>query len=146
MSQDLTTCIPAIATVVAAADSIKGTQSLPNDIQGEYPFAMVYLLDGEAGNDITQGLIDLVNIAIDILAPTEWSLGTLFPLFNAALDELKVDLVAEVVGSGGHFSNSIDTFAQLRFYFIPEYPFGNIPMLGYRIVMEQVKLVDESIG
>jgi len=150
MTQDLQTCIPAIANVVAATSAIKGVQSLPMDNANDYPFAMVYLLEGNSGNNTSQSLEDLDNIAIDILVPLEWGLGKCFPLLNAAIDELKVDLVKEVTNDvghqGGHFSFSIDTFQDLQIYFLPEYPYGNVQMIGYRIVIMQVKLIQENFA
>jgi len=150
MTQDLQTCIPAISDVVVATTSIKGTQSLPQDNMNDYPFAMVYLFTGGAGNDISQALVDLDNIAIDILVPIEWGLAKCFPILNQCVDEVKVALVKEVVNDGthkgGHFSNSVDTFEGLQFFFLPEYPYGNMPMIGYRIVITDVKLVQEHFA
>jgi len=144
--QTLAAAIPAIATVVAAADSIKGTQSLPKDVNSEYPFAMVYLLTGEGGDDVTQGLMNFMDVAVDILAPLEKGLQKVFPAFNAAIDELLVDFISEVITDGGHFSNTIDTFSGFEVYLVPDYPWGGIPMIGYRIVLKKVKLVVENVA
>ena len=140
----LEAAIPAIAAVVIATDAIKGT-GLPADNQSEYPLAMTYVGDFQGGGDITQGLIMYHNVYIDILAPLEQGLQNIFPVFNAAIDELSTDLITEVVTDGGHFSNTIDTFESLTGYLLPDYPYGNIPMIGYRIVMNGVKLLNESI-
>lgn len=144
-TQGLATAIPAIAAVVAATDAIKGS-GLPANSQSEYPMAMTYVGDFTGGNDVTQGLIMYHNVFIDILAPLEKGLENIFPVFNAAIDELVADLITEVITDGGHFSNTIDTFDTLSGYLVADYPYGNIQMVCYRVVIGGVKLLNESVG
>jgi hypothetical protein len=142
MTQDLETAIPAIATVVVSVSGVNAPSAIPSDNASEYPFAMVYLLEGEVGNDIEGQIVDLHNIAIDLLVPREWDLTESLPVLHPILDDLKVALFTEVTtAGGGHFDNTVDTFATLRILFLPEYQYAGIEMIGYRLVMEGVKMV-----
>ena len=140
--QTIESCIPEIAFVVTHVNGINGAQSTPRENESSYPFAMVYLLDGEVMNDVTQGIIDLHNIAVDLLVPRIWDLADSLPMLHPILDNLKNALWSEVAtSSGSHFNTSIDTFSNLRIQFLPEYPYAGTDLIGYRLIMEGVKLM-----
>ena len=142
MTQTITNAIVEIAEVVAGTTGIKAPQANPRENASEYPFAMVYLLEGDVGSESEGWIVDLHNFAIDILVPREWDLAVSLPLFHPILDTLKVVLFQEVAKTGGGaFNGSIDTFSSLRIMFLPEYNYAGIDMIGYRVMMEQVKLV-----
>lgn len=142
MTQNITNAIAEIAEVVAAVSGINAPQATPRENTSEYPFAMVYLGDGESGSESQGWAIGLHNIAIDLLVPREWDLNDSLPLLHPILDSLNVGLWSEVAKDGaGFFNGSVDTFGNLRFLFMPEYPYAAVEMIGYRLVMEQVKIV-----
>ena len=141
MTQNLENAIVEIAEIVAGVSGINAPQATPRENASEFPFAMVYLMEGEVGSQSEGWIVDLHNIAIDILVPREWDLADSLPLLHPILDALKVALFQEVAKTGGGaFDNSIDTFSNLRMMFLPEYNYSGIDMIGYRVVMEQVKL------
>ena len=142
MPQTIASAIVEIAEVVAAASGINAPQATPRENTNEYPFAMVYLFDGQS-SAMSQGWkIDLVNIAIDILTPRSRDLNESLPALHAILDTLLDALWSEVAKQGaGFFDGSIDTFGNLSIAFLPFYVYANVEMIGYRLVLEQVKLV-----
>ena len=140
MTQSLEDCIPQIAAVVVAVSGVKGL-GLPRENSSEYPFAMTYIFDGEIGGDIEGQSVGLYNIAIDLLAPFERGLANILPTLHPILDDLQNDLLAEVKSGGGQFSNTVDTFSNLRLFFLPDYPYGAIQLIGYRVIMEGVKIL-----
>jgi hypothetical protein len=139
MPQTLTACAPAIASVVTTAISASG--GVPQEAANEYPFVVVSLFDGmltSPGNDWTE---DLVNIAIDVLVPRAWDIGVSMPLLLGYVDTLKVALWTQVATAPGlHFDNTIDTFANIAVAYLPFNPWSNVDMIGYRLVLEGVKL------
>ena len=104
--------------------------------------ALVYLMEGEANCESEGWTTELHSIAIDLLVPRERGIESAFETLHPILDNLKVALWSEVAkDGGGAFNGSIDTFSILRFMFLPEYIYGNTEMIGYRLIMEQVKIL-----
>ena len=142
MTQSIENAITEIANVVAATTGINAPQATPRENANEFPFAMVYLMEGEGNAESEGWTTELHSIAIDLLVPREWGIEIVFETLHPILDDLKVALWSEVAKTGGDaFNSSIDTFSVMRFQFLPEYIYNNTEMIGYRTIMEQVKLL-----
>lgn len=142
MTQSIENAVAEIADVVANTYGIVLASGTPKENYSEYPFAMTYILNGQVGNEVTDSVIGLHNIAVDLLVPREWDIGDSLPVLHPILDSLKVSLWSEVATStGGFFNNSIDTFSNMLIDFLPSYPYGTLELIGYRIILEGVKIV-----
>lgn len=136
----ITTALAAIAGVVAGVSGIKTAPANPRESINEYPFAVTYVMDGVLNVGPIGTKKSLLNIAIDLLTvrrDIEIDMAVLTPF----LDTVPAALVGEVSIGGDVFSGTINTFENLRLEFLPLYDYGGVPMIGYRFIMENVKLL-----
>ena len=139
MTQTVAAAAPAIASVVTSAINASG--GVPQEAASGYPFVVVSLFDGQLtspGNDWTEALL---NIAIDVLVPRSWDISISMPLLLGYVDSLNAALWGQVANDPGlHFDNTIDTFTNIAVAYLPFNPWSNVDMIGYRFVLEGVKL------
>jgi hypothetical protein len=139
MPQTIAAAAPAIASIVTAAISASG--GVPQEVANEYPFVVVSLFDGEVTNPGNGWIEDHLQVAIDVLVPRAWDIGVSMPLLLGYVDTLKDALWTQVATTTGlHFSNTIDTFTNIAVAYLPFNPWSNVDMIGYRFVLEGVKL------
>lgn len=139
MPQTIAAAVPAIATV--AKNAISASGGVPQEVANEYPFLVVSLFDGQLGSPGNDWTEDVVNIAIDVLVPRAWDIGVSLPLLLGYVDTLKAALWTQVATDPGlHFSNTIDTFTNIAVAYLPFNPWSAVDMIGYRFVLEGVKI------
>jgi hypothetical protein len=139
MSHTIATAAPAIASVVTAALSAAG--GVPQEVANEYPFVVVALFDGELTNPGNNWTEDHLQISIDVLVPRAWDIGVSMPLLLGYVDLLRVALWSQVATDPGlHFTNTIDTFTNIAVAYLPFNPWSAVDCIGYRFVLEGVKL------
>jgi len=142
MTHNITNAIAEIAEVVAAVTGINAPQATPHENTSEFPMAMVYIFDGLVSSPSYGVMMDLDNIAIDILTPHR-DISDDLPALHAVLDACKKALWSEIaLDTGGRFDSSIDTFQDIAISFLPNYTWAGVDMIGYRLVMQGVKLLD----
>lgn len=140
MTQAIDTATAAIAAVVAGVSGIGAAPATPQDNINERIFALTYPMSGELdiGPIGTRG--ELWNIHVDLLTPhsnTSQNLTALLPVLVAVLTALNT----EATYSGDMFGGAIDTFNKLRPELLPFYPYSGVDCIGYRVILEGVKLM-----
>ena len=132
--------IAAIAGVVSGVSGIKSAPAYPHEQMTESPFAITYLVNNEINIGPVGSKKSLASIAVDVLTVRRdiaLDLAILLPL----VDTISAALVSEMTPSGDIFSGTIDTFERLLVEFIPSIDYAGVNMIGYRFVMEGVKLL-----
>lgn len=143
MTQQIDTACTAIAAVVAGVSGIGAAPSTPEDNINERVFALTYPMTGmlDIGPIGTRG--ELWNIAVDLLTPhsnTSQNLTALIPILVLVTTALN----NETVSGGDFFGGAIDTFGNLRVEFLPFYVYSGVDCIGYRVTLEDVKLMINS--
>jgi hypothetical protein len=136
----ITSALTAIAAVVAGVSGIKRAPDNPMENINEYPFALIYVMDGAINIGPIGTKKSLINIAIDLLTVRR-DISLDMAILTPYLDSLALALVSELSTGGDQFTNTISTFGVLRLEFLPIYPYAGAEMIGYRFVMEDVKLL-----
>ena len=132
--------VTAIASVVGGVSGISSAPTYPFETMNESPFAVTYPMNGGIDIGPVGSKKQLVNIAIDVLTVRR-DLATDLAVLEPFLDTVPAALLAEMGTSGDIFSGTIDTFSGLRFEFLPDMNYGGVQMIGYRFIMENVKLL-----
>lgn len=138
-AQTLVGAVTAIAAVVDGVSGVASAPAIPEENINERVFALTYVMTSAVEISETGTKQHLAMIAIDLLTPLvnmKAALTTLLPLS----DSVSTALITEATPAGDMFSGTLDTFSFLRIEFLPSYVYGNVPMIGYRIIMEDVKL------
>lgn len=136
----LTTAITAIAASVASVSGIARAPSNPMENINEYPFALIYLLEGVVNDGPIATRKSLTSIAIDLLTVRR-DVNLDMAILTPFLDTVPTALLTEMSYNGDRFSNTIETFEQIRIEFMPLYPYAGVDMIGYRFIMENVKIL-----
>lgn len=138
MTQDFTTAVTEVAEVVAGISGIGAAPATPQDNINERVFALTYLMTSTTEVSETGTMMHLATIAVDILTPntnlTE-SIAALLPI----VDLVDTALITEITTVNRFFDGAIDTFENLRWEFIPVYPYSGRECIGYRAMLENVK-------
>lgn len=137
---DIVTALSGIATVVSGVTGIKKTDQPPVDVESEYPFSVVYFVSGNVAAAPVGTKKNLFNVAVEVLTK-KIKLANDLALVNPFLDSVPLALIGEVSVGGGQFGHSIETFDNVTIEFLPDYPYNNVPMIGYRFIMNNVKIL-----
>lgn len=138
-AQTLVGAVTAIAAVVDGVSGVAAAPAIPEENINERIFALTYVMASVVEISETGTKQHLALIAIDVVTPLvnlKADLTILLPLADA----VSTALITETTPAGDMFSGTIDTFANLRIEFLPGYVYGNTSMIGYRILLEDVKL------
>jgi len=140
MTQAIEGALIQIATVVRGVTGIKAAPTNPNETQNEFPFAVTYVSSGNVSGGAIGTTKSLNNIAVDVLTnrmDLQNDLAILIPF----LDTVPAALNAEIEGNGDRFSNTISTFDRITYQLLPQVDYAGAQMIGYRFVMENVKIL-----
>lgn len=138
-AQTFNGAVTAIAAVVDGVTGINVAPAYPQENINERVFALTYLMTSLTEISETGTKQHLALISIDLLTPLlnlKEDLMVLLPL----ADSVSTALITEATTGGDMFSGTIDTFTNLRIEFLPSYTYANVQMIGYRIMLEDVKL------
>lgn len=121
---------------------MKKAPTNPTETANEFPFAAIYLLNGNLGAGPIGTRKSLYNIAIDVLVPRK-SLADDLALLDPFIDSVPAALVAEVSENGQKFNKTISNFESVSIlYIVVDY--AAVPMRGYRFTMENVKILSNT--
>ncbi len=139
-AQAIDTAIIAIAAVAASATGVDAAPSSDLFNVNENTFALTYLMASASEISEIGTMQDLALIACDVLTPFEQvaSLG-LLPILRVAKN-IKLAFIQEVTSGGDFFGNTISAVSFCRVEFLPNYIYGGIQFIGYRVILEDVKL------
>jgi hypothetical protein len=138
VTQDFTTAVTEVAEVVAAVSGINAAPATPQENINERIFAMTYLMTSVTEISETGTKQHLANIAVDILTPRTnlaQNIAALLPV----VDLVDAALITEITTVSAFFDGSIDTYENLRWEFLPFYPYSGKECIGYRATLENVK-------
>lgn len=138
MTQDFTTAVTEIAEVVAGVAGINAAPATPDENINERVFALTYLMSSVTEISETGTKQHLSNIHVDILTPLE-NVGRNIAALLPIVDLVDAALIAEITTVSAFFDGSIDTYAKLRWEFLPFYPYSGKDCIGYRAILEDVK-------
>jgi len=134
------TAVAAIAAVVDGVSGVTLAPTYPRETMNESPFAVTYVITGEIDIGPIGTRKSLLSIAIDLLIPRRdiaLDMETLLPF----VDSIPNALLSEVSTGGDVFSGTISTFEFLSIEFIPQADYGGAQHIGYRFLMNNVKLL-----
>lgn len=140
MTQPIKDALAAIVTVVSGVSGIAQAPTNPNETQNAFPFAVTYYTRGSLAAVPVGTKKDLFDVAIDVLTKKIFlpnDLATLIPF----LDTVSAALIAEVSDTGDQFGGKITTFDSVQISFIPLLDYAGVPMIGYRFMMTNVKIL-----
>ena len=136
----VTAALTAIAATVAGVSGVKTAPANPQENINEYPFALVYAMEGVQNIGPIGARKVLFNVAIDLLTIRR-DISIDMAILTPFLDSIPGALSGEIHTSGDLFSGTIQTFENVRFEFLPAYPYAGADMIGYRFVMENIKIL-----
>lgn len=132
-----------IARVVSDVTGIRQALVNPGETQNEYPFAAIYLASGNLGAGAQGTRKSLYNVVVDVLT-RRINLPDDLALLDPFVDSLPAALLAEVSGDGERFEQTISTFDEITMQFIPMTKYAEVEMIGYRFILNDVKILANS--
>jgi hypothetical protein len=139
LTQSFTDAVTEVAEVVAGISGIGAAPANPQENINERIFALTYLMNSTCEISETGTMMHLATIASDILTPhanLAQSIAALLPI----LDLVVTAFITEITTTARFFDGSIDTFGNLRVEFLPFYAYSGKECVGYRVMLEEVKL------
>jgi len=140
MANEVKDMMAAVATVVDAVSGIRTATSEPRESQSVDPFAVVFLFSGEFGTSPIGTKRSLTTVAIDVLKVRR-DLPRDLATINPFIDSVTTGLISEIADGGGRFSNTIQTFGDIKVMLLPRVDYAGVEMIGYRFLMENVKIL-----
>jgi hypothetical protein len=145
MAVDIDEAITQIVTVLRTVSGIENVPLNPPSLMSYSTFGLVYPFSGTYTMGAPTGVKEgLHNIAIDILTTdTDFAkaLARLRPLIGSVSLRLGREISYDSNGNPGQqFSNSIDTFSELTYSWMPVTDFGGVPVVGLHFVMNDTKI------
>lgn len=133
-----------ISEVVAGVSGIVQSQPNPKEKQNVYPFAITYPADGDIAMGATGTRKSLDNIVVEVMK-SRVDLPRDLAAMVQFYDTVPAALIAEVSGNGNRFDGTISTFGNIRRQFVPGVDYAGVILIGYRFIMQDVKiLIDTS--
>lgn len=132
--------LTAISATVAGVSGIKSAPDNPQENINEYPFALTYVMDGTLNIGPIGTRKSLLNISIDLLTVRR-DISLDMAILTPYLDSIPHALASEISYTGDRFSNTLETFEKITLQFLPFYDYAGAQMIGYRFIMENVKLL-----
>ena len=139
-TQEIDTAITAIAAVTASVTGVNAAPGFAIFNVRENVFALHYLMASDTEISEIGTMQDLALITCDLLTPFVDVLNTDLQGILQIAKAIKLAYIREATSGGDFFGNTIDTFGHCRVEFLPSYLYGNTVFIGYRIMLEDVKL------
>lgn len=133
----------AIVSVISGVTGINQAPTNPNETQNIFPFALVYLSTGTLVLGAVGTRKSLYNIAIDVVT-NRMNLPDDLAILTPFVDTIPAALEAQVSGAGARFTSTISTFDSITVQFLPEFKYDGVQCIGYRFVMNNVKILSDT--
>jgi hypothetical protein len=140
MTEELVNVITQVADVVSRVQGIRQAPVNPNETQNVSPFAVTYLFSGRINVGPIGTRKNLHQIAVDLFVERT-DLARNIAALNPFIDSLPFALLSEVSDGGSLFNSTIQTFDGISTTFLPSVDYGGKQMIGYRFVLENVKVL-----
>lgn len=140
MTQPIENVLLQVSTVVGKVAGIMGAPQYPPETITYDPFAITFLMGGEAGGGAVGTKRDLLNVSVDLFVPRrvlDQDMAVLIPL----IDPIVAALLGEIAVGGGKFAGAIDTFEKIAISYLPRVDYAGVEMTGYRFQMLNVKVL-----
>lgn len=140
MTQTAVDAVESIAAKIATVNGLSATPAYPPESMGETTFAIVFVLEGRMDSANAGASETFLNIAVDVLTVRNdlaEDMARLVPFLNS----VPTALLEEVRDAGNRFEDVIETFSGLVFEYLPSVDYGGVQMVGYRFVLQNVKLL-----
>lgn len=138
-AQTLQDALSASAAVVAGVSGVNSSPSYAQFNINERIISLNYVMTSDVEISEIGTKQHLATIAHDLLTPLVGMTNELDTMLGIA-DGVTTAFVQEASSGGDMFSNAMMTFSNCRIEFLPFYPYNNIPHIGYRVMLEGVKL------
>jgi hypothetical protein len=139
-AQTLTGAVTAVAAVVAGVSGVDSSPAFPKFNINERVFALNYVMVSVVEISETGTKQHLATIASDLLTPLLGAEDADLQTILGIVDAASTALIQEASTGGDMFSGAIDTYSNCRIEFLPTYVWNNAAYIGYRIMLENVKL------
>lgn len=140
MTQAWESVLAQVQTVVAAVSGISQAQWQPGETQNTNLFTVIYVQHDIAKVGPVGTRRGLSTICVDALKTRTWlpnDMAAIVPL----LDLIPLALIAEVSPGGGLFGKTIQTFGTVDITLLPKVEYAEVPLIGYRFAMKDVKVL-----
>lgn len=144
-TQQIDTAITAIAAVTASVSGVDAAPAFAIFNVRENVFALHYVMAGSLEVVTTSSLMDLALIACDVITPFVDVLNTDLQGILQTAQAVRLAYISETATGGSFFSGTIDACARVRIEFLPNYVYGNTQYIGYRVLLEDVKLMYDLV-
>lgn len=140
MSSPVENALYEIMQVVSSVTGLAQAPTNPNETQNVFPFAIGYYMTGSVGAQPIGTRKRLFNVSVEVLTK-RINLPSDLALLLPFVDTIPDKLIAEVSDAGDLFNTSITTFDNVLIEFIPDLEYAGVQMIGYRFVMENIKIL-----
>lgn len=138
-AQTLKGALSAVAAVIGKVSGVDVSESTQLFNINDTVIALNYVMNSSVEISETGTKQHLALIASDIVTPFV-SMTDELDMILGLVDDISTALIREASTDGSMFSNTISTYSFLRIEFLPAYTYNNIPHIGYRLMLEDVKL------
>lgn len=139
-AQTLTGAVTAVAAVTASVSGVDAAPAFAIFNVRENVFALHYVMTSIIDISETGTKQHLALIACDLITPFVDVINDDLETILGLTDDISTAFVREASVGGDMFSGTLDTFSNCRIEFLPNYIYGNVQYIGYRIILEDVKL------
>lgn len=139
-AQTIDAAVAAIAAVTASVSGVDAAPAFAVFNVRENVFALHYVMTSDCEISEVGTMQDLAMIACDVITPFVDILNTDLQSILQIAQAIKLAYITQLTIVSGFFGGTIDTFGHCRLEFLSNYPYGGIQYIGYRVMLEDVKL------
>ena len=139
-AQTLKGAVTAVAGVVVTVSGVDSSPAFPIFNISDRIFALNYVMTSDVEISETGTKQHLAVIASDLITPLVDVVNDDLETILGLVDSITTALITEATPAGDMFSGALDTFSNLRVEFLPNYIYNNTQYIGYRVMLENVKL------
>jgi hypothetical protein len=142
---DVNSAINQIVAVLRTVSGIENVPLNPPSVMSYTTFGLVYPSTGTFDANPTGTKKGLHNIAIDILS-RDMDKANVINKIKPFIDSVSLALLRQISydvsgNPGQRFGDTISTFEDVTYSFIPEADYGGVPVTGYHFSMNNTKLL-----
>lgn len=136
----IVSALSAIVSTVSAVSGIRRAPANPTETANVFPFALCYVMEGNAQPFPMGTRTHLCNIAVEVLTARK-DLARDFEVITPFIDSVPAALLAEInTEAGSQFESNITMFEQVT-YELLEKNYAGVDVIGYRFIMTNVKII-----